>query len=64
LLNKPKNFTTAMDEGQEYRNVLELVKGSTAKIGAVGEWTKHNWFVVVHERYRHDSCLLYQVKII
>jgi len=29
LLNKPKNFTTALDEGQEYRNVLELVKGST-----------------------------------
>jgi 23S rRNA pseudouridine2605 synthase len=36
LLNKPKNFTTALDEGQEYRNVLELVKGSTnAKIGPV-----------------------------
>jgi 23S rRNA pseudouridine2605 synthase len=26
LLNKPKNFTTALDEGQEFRNVLELVK--------------------------------------
>ncbi|HEY6143870.1 MAG TPA: S4 domain-containing protein, partial [Flavobacterium sp.] len=23
LLNKPKNFTTALDEGQEYRNALE-----------------------------------------
>ena len=42
LLNKPKNFTTAMDEGQEYRNVLELVKGSTtAKIGAVGRMDKN-----------------------
>lgn len=42
LLNKPKNFTTAMDEGQEYRNVMELVKGSTnAKIGAVGRMDKN-----------------------
>ncbi|RTZ00743.1 rRNA pseudouridine synthase [Flavobacterium sp. RSP49] len=42
LLNKPKNFTTAMDEGQEYRNVLELVKGSTtAKIGAIGRMDKN-----------------------
>jgi len=37
LLNKPKNFTTSLDEGQEFRNVLELVKGSTtAKIAPVG----------------------------
>jgi len=42
LLNKPKNFTTALDEGQEYRNVLELVKGSTtAKIGPVGRMDKN-----------------------
>ena len=42
LLNKPKNFTTALDEGQEFRNVLELVKGSTtAKIGAVGRMDKN-----------------------
>ena len=42
LLNKPKNFTTALDEGQEDRNVLELVKGSTtAKIGAVGRMDKN-----------------------
>ena len=42
LLNKPKNFTTALDEGQEYRNVLELVKGSTnAKIGAIGRMDKN-----------------------
>jgi 23S rRNA pseudouridine2605 synthase len=42
LLNKPKNFTTAMDEGQELRNVLELVKGSTtAKIAAVGRMDKN-----------------------
>lgn len=42
LLNKPKNFTTALDEGQEYRNVLELVKGSTtAKIAAVGRMDKN-----------------------
>jgi len=42
LLNKPKNFTTAFDEGQEYRNVLELVRGATnAKIGAIGRMDKN-----------------------
>lgn len=42
LLNKPKNFTTALDEGQEFRNVLELVRGSTtAKIGAIGRMDKN-----------------------
>lgn len=42
LLNKPKNFTTAFDEGQEYRNVLELVRGSTnAKIAAIGRMDKN-----------------------
>jgi 23S rRNA pseudouridine2605 synthase len=41
LLNKPKNFTTAMDEGQEYRNVLELVKVLLQKIGAVGRMDKN-----------------------
>lgn len=42
LLNKPKNFTTALDEGQEFRNVLELIKGSTtAKIAAVGRMDKN-----------------------
>jgi len=42
LLNKPKNFTTALDEGQESRNVLELIKGSTnAKVAAVGRMDKN-----------------------
>lgn len=42
LLNKPKNFTTALDEGQEHRNVMELVRGSTnAKIAAVGRMDKN-----------------------
>ena len=42
LLNKPKNFTTALDEGQEDRNVMELVRGSTnAKIAAVGRMDKN-----------------------
>ncbi len=42
LLNKPKNFTTALDEGQEHRNVMELVKGSTnSKIAAVGRMDKN-----------------------
>lgn len=42
LLNKPKNFTTALEEGQELRNVLELVRGATnAKIAAVGRMDKN-----------------------
>ncbi|MEY4462564.1 MAG: hypothetical protein RLY98_1104 [Bacteroidota bacterium] len=42
LLNKPKNFTTALDEGQEFRNVLELVRGATtAKIAPVGRMDKN-----------------------
>ena len=42
LLNKPKNFTTALDEGQEFRNVMELVKGSTTyKIAPVGRMDKN-----------------------
>ncbi|KVV13727.1 pseudouridine synthase [Flavobacterium sp. TMP13] len=42
LLNKPKNFTTALDEGQEHRNVLELVRGATnSKIGSVGRMDKN-----------------------
>lgn len=42
LLNKPKNFTTALDEGQEYRNVLELVRAATnAKIAPIGRMDKN-----------------------
>ena len=42
LLNKPKNFTTALEEGQEYRNAMELIKGSTsAKIAPVGRMDKN-----------------------
>lgn len=42
LLNKPKNFTTALDEGQEDRNVHELVRGATnAKIASVGRMDKN-----------------------
>lgn len=42
LLNKPKNFTTAMDEGKEDRNVLELVRGaSNAKLAPVGRMDKN-----------------------
>jgi 23S rRNA pseudouridine2605 synthase len=48
LLNKPKNFTTALDEGQEFRNVLELVKGSTtAKIAAIGRMDKNTTGLLV-----------------
>ena len=42
LLNKPKNFTTSLDEGQEHRNVMELIRGSTnAKIAAIGRMDKN-----------------------
>ncbi len=42
LLNKPKNFTTTSDEGQEDRNVLELVRGATkAKLAPVGRMDKN-----------------------
>jgi 23S rRNA pseudouridine2605 synthase len=42
LLNKPKNFTTALDEGQEHKNVFELVRAATnAKIQAVGRMDKN-----------------------
>lgn len=42
LLNKPKNFTTSFDEGQEDRNVLELIRGATnAKIASVGRMDKN-----------------------
>jgi len=42
LLNKPKNFTTALDEGQEFRNVIELIKGSTtSKVAPVGRMDKN-----------------------
>ena len=48
LLNKPKNFTTALDEGQEYRNVLELIKGSTtSKVGAIGRMDKNTTGLLV-----------------
>ncbi|PBJ13115.1 pseudouridine synthase [Flavobacterium sp. ACN6] len=48
LLNKPKNFTTALDEGQEYRNVLELVRGSTnSKIAPIGRMDKNTTGLLV-----------------
>lgn len=42
LLNKPKNFTTSLDEGFEHRNVSELVKGATkATLSPVGRMDKN-----------------------
>ncbi len=42
LLNKPKNFTTTVDENEMHRNVFELVRGATnAKIQAVGRMDKN-----------------------
>ncbi len=56
LLNKPKNFTTALDEGQEYRNALELVKGSTtSKIGPVGRMDKNTTGLLL---YTNDTDMI------
>lgn len=42
VLNKPKNFTTSVDEKDMMRNVSELVRGATnAKIQAVGRMDKN-----------------------
>lgn len=42
LLNKPKNFTTSVDENEMHRNVLELVRSATnAKIQPVGRMDKN-----------------------
>ncbi|HEU4496365.1 MAG TPA: pseudouridine synthase [Flavobacterium sp.] len=42
LLNKPKNFTTASDEGSEHRNVSELVRGASKSIlSPVGRMDKN-----------------------
>lgn len=42
LLNKPKNFTTATEESQESRNVLDLVSGATnAKLAPIGRMDKN-----------------------
>jgi len=42
LLNKPKNFTTAGEEENELRNVLELVKGASKyKLHPVGRMDKN-----------------------
>ena len=42
LLNKPKNLTTAMEEHEEHRNVLELLRGATtSKIAPVGRMDKN-----------------------
>ncbi len=42
LLNKPKNFTTALDEGFEHRHVSELVRGgSKSPLTPVGRMDKN-----------------------
>lgn len=56
LLNKPKNFTTALDEGQEYRNVLELVRGATtSKIAPIGRMDKNTTGLLV---FTNDTDLI------
>ncbi|WP_306565557.1 pseudouridine synthase [Flavobacterium lindanitolerans] len=42
LLNKPKNFTTSLDEGFEHRNVSELLRGATKSVlSPVGRMDKN-----------------------
>jgi 23S rRNA pseudouridine2605 synthase len=67
LLNKPKNFTTALDEGQEFRNVLECQRvydfKKLARCRKNGQ--EHNGSIVV---FTNDTDMLqvsfYRVKII
>jgi 23S rRNA pseudouridine2605 synthase len=56
LTKQTQNFTTALDEGQEYRNVMELVRGSTnAKIELLEEWIKTLQVCYCLRTIRHDS---------
>lgn len=42
LLNKPKNFTTSVEDDRDMRNVFELIKNSTqAKLQAIGRMDKN-----------------------
>ncbi|MDD2985388.1 pseudouridine synthase [Flavobacterium sp.] len=42
LLNKPKNFTTSVEDDRDMRNVFELVKNATkARIQAIGRMDKN-----------------------
>ena len=42
LLNKPKNFTTSVDDDRDMRNVFELVKNATkANIQSIGRMDKN-----------------------
>lgn len=42
LLNKPKNFTTSVEDDRDMRNVFELIKNSTqAKVQAIGRMDKN-----------------------
>jgi 23S rRNA pseudouridine2605 synthase len=61
LLNKPKNFT-ALDEGQEFRNVLELVKGLQLQNWSCRE--NGRLVFIVYKRYRHVRKFTLPTKII
>lgn len=73
LLNKPKNFTTSNDEGNE-RNVLDLVRTATkAKLQPVGRMdmtttgllllTNDNDLIVKFSKPNQKSAKIYQVSL-
>jgi 23S rRNA pseudouridine2605 synthase len=74
LLNKPKNFTTSADEGQESRNVLDLVRAATnAALAPIGRMDKNttglllltndNDMIVKFNQPNQKSIKIYQVSL-
>jgi len=74
LLNKPKNFTTSADEGQESRNVLDLVRSATnAALSPIGRMDKNttglllltndNDMIVKFNQPNQKSIKIYQVSL-
>jgi 23S rRNA pseudouridine2605 synthase len=56
LLNKPKNFTTSVDEAGDNRNVLELLKGASKyKLEPIGRMDKNTTGLLI---YTNDTDML------
>lgn len=56
LLNKPKNFTTAGDDENDMRNVMELVRGATkGKIQPIGRMDKNTTGLLI---FTNDSDMI------
>lgn len=74
LLNKPKNFTTSVDESGENRNVLDLVRSATnAALAPIGRMDKNttglllltndNDMIVKFNQPNQKSIKIYQVSL-